>query len=464
MSLTTTLRTAALAWFFFAIGCYTMLAPIDGPIPIGAAVLPRTGAIALAASLVLAGTIALCSLAGVWRDERLADSRVTLAAWLAALLVPALLGFNLTHSLEVAGMALLCAIVHVALVRWWPTPGVASAVLWTAVVGGLGLALAAIAMQITHRPADVYAANLGRATGFFVTPNQFAAWLVPFTALTAGVALAAPAAGVALAAPAAGVALAAPAAGVALAAPRRALRVTALVASIAGALALVATFSLGGWIGGAVAALVALWWLGRRALAAGVGALLVLVALVVVADPALTHHRMSERLVRLDAIAAGARIAAAFPLTGVGPMNYALLYPAFRTPSSTEDAIISTHPHDVIVSLFAETGIAGVLAIAFGWWRIGRAIRTAYRFADVPTRRLTACICAGIAGRFVHGFVDLVGVVELTFFWIPFAALALAIARNGIPPVILSAGSRSEPESKDSEQSEVSRGPSTSSG
>jgi hypothetical protein len=44
------------------------------------------------------------------------------------------------------------------------------------------------------------------------------------------------------------------------------------------------------------------------------------------------------------------------------------------------------------------------------------------------------------------------------------ASLALAIAGNGIPAVILSAGSRSEPESKDSEQSEVSRGPSTSSG
>jgi len=28
--------------------------------------------------------------------------------------------------------------------------------------------------------------------------------------------------------------------------------------------------------------------------------------------------------------------------------------------------------------------------------------------------------------------VDLVGVVELAFFWIPFAGVALAVARNGI--------------------------------
>jgi O-antigen ligase len=278
-------------------------------------------------------------------------------------------------------------------------------VLWTAVTGGLLLALAAIAMQITHRPADVYTANLGRATGLFVTPNQFAAWLVPFTALSAGVALAA---------------------------PGPPLRRMAVVAAIAGVAALTATFSIGGWIGGATACVLALWWLGRRAIAAAACVALVAIACAVILAPGVTHHRLSERFVRLDAIRAGVRVAEAFPLTGVGPMNYAVLYPAFRTPESTEDAIIGTHPHDVLVSLFAETGIAGVVAIAFGWWRMGRAIRSAYVRADPRAKRLTACICAGIAGRFVHGFVDLVGVVELTFFWIPFAALALAAARDGI--------------------------------
>jgi O-antigen ligase len=398
------LRTAALAWFFFAIGCYTVLAPIDGPLPVGAAVVPRAGAIALAASLVLAGLIAALSVAGAWRDERLAVSRGTLALWLLALVVPALAGFDCTHSLEVAGMALLCAVVHVALVRWWRAPGVANAVLWTAVTGGLVLALVALAMQVAHRPADVYAANLGRATGVFVTPNQFAAWLVPFSALASGVALTA----------------------------RGALRATAIAAAGAGSLALIATFSIGGWIGGAATVMFALWWLGRRALAGAAAVAIVAVALIVVAAPGLTHHRLSERFVRLDAIQAGVRIAAAFPLLGVGPYNYALVYPAFRTPSSTEDAIVGTHPHDVIVSLLAETGVAGLAAIAYGWWRIARAIRTAYVRADAKTKRLAACICAGIAGRFVHGFVDLVGVVELAFFWIPFAGVALAIARDGV--------------------------------
>ena len=398
-------RNAALAWFFFAIGCYTLLAPIDGPIPVGAAVVPRAGAIVLAATLVAAGLIAAISVAGAWRDERLAVSRSTLAAWMLALVVPAVAGFDLVHSLEVAGMALLCVAVHFALVRWWRVPGVATAVLQTAVLGGLVLVVIALVMQITHRPAAVYAANLGRATGLFVTPNQFAAWLVPFTALAAGVALTT---------------------------ERRTLRWIAIAASAASAIALVATFSIGGWIGGTVAVILALWWLGRRAFASAAAVALVAAGLLIALAPGLTHHRLSERFVRIDAIQAGLRIAAAFPLLGVGPMNYALVYPAFRTPSSTEDAIVGTHPHDVTVSLLAETGAVGVAAIAFGWWRIGRAIRTAYKRADMRTKRLTACICAGIAGRFVHGFVDLVGVVELAFFWIPFAGVALAIARDGI--------------------------------
>jgi O-antigen ligase len=400
-----TIRNAAIAWFFFAIGCYTMLAPLDGPIPIGAAVVPFPGAVALAASIVVAGILAALSLRGAWRDERLAVSRTALGAWMLALVVPALFGFSLVHSLEVAGMAVLSVAVHAALVRWWGAPGVAAGVLWTAVLGGLALALIALAMQVAHRPADVYAANLGRATGLFITPNQFAAWLVPFTALAGGVALAA---------------------------VRPALRWTAIAAALTGAVALIATFSIGGWIGGAAALVLALWWLGRRALAGGTALVLVAVALLALYAPGLTHHRSSERFVRLDAMRAGVRIALAFPLLGVGPMNYALVYPAFRTPSSTEDAIIGTHPHDVAVSLFAETGIAGVAAIAFGWWRIARAVRVGYRRIDPRAQRLLACVCAGIAGRFVHGAVDLVGVVELAFFWIPFAGLAIAIARDGV--------------------------------
>ncbi len=399
------MRNAAIAWFFFAIGCYTMLAPIDGPVAVGAAVLPAAGAMVLAASIVVAGLVAAASLRGELGAAALATSRSTLGIWLLALIVPAALGFDPARSFEMIGLALLATAVHLALVRWWSAPGVAVAVLWTAVIGGFGLALAALAMQITHRPAAVYGANLGRATGLFITPNQFAAWLVPFSALSAGVALSARGA--------------------------RA-RWFAALAAVTGAVTLLATFSLGGWLGGAAAFVIAAWWLGRRALAGGVAVLLVVLGLTALVFPGLTHHRLSERFVRLDATGTGIRVAAAFPLFGVGPLAYPVVYPAFRIPDTTEDAVISEHPHNVVISLLTDTGIAGVAAVAFGWWRLGRAIRRGYRRADARTKRLVACICAGLIGRFVHGAVDLVAVLELAFVWIPFGGLALA-AVSSVP-------------------------------
>ena len=399
------LRSAAVAWVFLAIGCYTLLAPIDGPVAVGAAVLSRSAATVLAASIVVAAIVAAMSLRGQLRDARLATSRIALGAWFAALCVTAIVGFDPARSFSMIGLALCAAAVHLAIVRWWRAPGVAAAVLWTAVCGLFGLALIALAMQISHHPAAVYATNLGRATGLFVTPNQCAAWLIPFSALAAGVALSA---------------------------RRATARWCAAVAAVTGGLTLLATFSFGGWFGGAAAFVVATWWLGRRALSGTVAALVLALALAAVFLPGLTHHRSSERFVRLDAMRAGLHVAAVFPLLGVGPLAYPVVYPAFRVPSTTEDAVIGEHPHDLMISLLADTGVAGVAAIVFGWWQLGRAILAGYRRADARSRRLVACICAGLIGRFVHGFVDLVGVLELAFVWIPFAAIALAAAREGL--------------------------------
>jgi O-antigen ligase len=276
--------------------------------------------------------------------------------------------------------------------------------------GGLLLAAIALLMEIAHQPEAVYAANLGRATGLFVTPNQFAAWLVPFLATASGIAFIA---------------------------RDRGLRLVAACGALLAAIDLAATFSLGGWMGGCAAVLAALWWTGRRR-AAGAGVLIAVVLLgVAVVSPAVVRHRQSERFVRLDAIRAGMHLAALFPLTGVGPLAYPRAYPLVRVPSSTEDAAIAEHPHDVTISLLAETGLAGLAAIVGGWLLAGRAIVRGFRRATPQTQTLIACIAAGIAGRFVHGLVDLVGALELAYVWFPFAALLLALARDGIAPEVL---------------------------
>jgi O-antigen ligase len=243
-----------------------------------------------------------------------------------------------------------------------------------------------------------------------VTPNQFAAWLVPFLATSSGVALAA---------------------------RSRGLQRLAACGAVLAAIDLAATFSLGGWIGGCAALLAGLWWGGRRRLAAIGAAIAIVLVVVAIASPAVVRHRQSERFVRLDAIHAGIHLAALFPLTGVGPLAYPRAYPLVRVPSSTEDAAIAEHPHDVTISLLAETGIAGLAAIVAGWLIAGRAIVRGFRRATPQTRTLIACIGAGILGRFVHGFVDLVGALELAYVWFPFTALLLALARDGVAPEVL---------------------------
>jgi O-antigen ligase len=400
-----TVRASAIAVFFLTIGCYTLLAPLQGRIPIGAAALPSSGALALAIAIVASGIIAAFSLAGALRDERLRASWPIVALWFAALAIPAIGSFLPARTWPFIGLAVLCCAVSLAIVRWWRTPGVARALIGTYLVGGLLLTIASLAMLATHRPASVYAVNLGRATGFFITPNQYAAWLVPFMATSAGFALAT---------------------------RSRARRILAGTCAISALLALALTFSFGGWLGGATAIVLGAWWLGRRAIAATAATALIAGALVALAFPSLTHHRAAERFVRLDAAQAGWHMATLFPLTGVGPLAFRAVYPLVRATDSTEDDVIAEHPHDLVLSLFAETGIAGTLAIGCGWWLAMTLIRRYAKNADERTRAALACIAAGLAGRFAHGLVDLVGVLELAFVWLPFAGLMLALARDGM--------------------------------
>ena len=404
------LTAAGIAWFFLTIGCYTLLAPIDGPSSIGAPVLSRAAAIVLAASLVVAALLAARSLRGQGDDSGVRAVRPVYGLWLGALIVAGIFSVLPWRSWSFLGLAMLSAAGSIALVRWWREPVVARAVVRTYLWGGLVLAGLALVMEIAHRPAAVFAANLGRVTGLFVTPNQFAAWLVPFLATACGIALAARSRGL--------------------------QRLAACGAALA-AIDLAATFSLGGWVGGCAALLAALWWLGRRPLAAIGAAFGVVLVAVAIASPAIVRHRQSERFVRLDAIRAGINVAALFPLTGVGPLAYPRAYPLVRVPSSTEDAAIAEHPHDVTISLLAETGLAGLAAIVAGWVLAGRTIVRGFRRATPQTRTLIACVAAGLAGRFVHGLVDLVGALELAYVWFPFTALLLALARDGVAAEVL---------------------------
>jgi O-antigen ligase len=272
--------------------------------------------------------------------------------------------------------------------------------LWT----GLVASLAALAMVAVRRPAELWALNHGRAAGVFVTANQFAAFLIAFVFIALGTALG-----------------------------NGGARRLGAAAAAAGTVALLATVSLAGLLGAAVAATFYSMALGARRLAAAFAAAIALGAAVLALGPA-ARHNPAESLDRLRIWQAGLRVAELFPLTGVGPMAYFRVYPAVRPPNGDLPGTFGAlHPHDAYLSLAGETGLVGVGATLFGWLRFGRAFRAGVSRLDGGARRFAYGVAAGLVAVLVQGLFDTIGVVEMAFVWIPYTGLALAAVAAPAP-------------------------------
>jgi O-antigen ligase len=394
----------ALAAFFAVVQFYTSLAALSPTPPVGYLFASRVGAAALVAILILAGFVILVSLAR--EGWPLADtSRSVLGAWIGAALLSSLLGLYPAAGLQVVGIMALTALFHFGLVRYYDRPGVARLVVGTYLWVGLVAALAALAMVVTRRPGELWVLNHGRAAGAFVTANQFAAFLIAFVFIALGTALAA----------------------------GSWLRRLAQAGVAVGGIALVATVSLAGLFGAAVAAAFYCIALGARRAAAAVAIAIVLGGAAAALRPALRHNP-AEALDRLRIWQAGIRVAELFPLTGVGPMAYFIVYPAIRPANGDLPGTFGAlHPHDAYLSLAGETGLVGLAAAGYGWVRFARAFRTGVRTLDPAGRRFAFGVAAAIVATLVQGLFDTIGVVEMAFVWIPFAGLGLAAAAAGLP-------------------------------
>ncbi len=398
-------RAIALAAFFVAVQFYTSLAALSPTPPVGYVFLQRGGALVLIGSTIAASLVALVELVRA-RAGIPPASRVLLGAWLGTALIAALLGVDPRSGLEVVGMLGVAAVFHVALLRFYREPGVARTLFVAYLVTGIVASLTALAMLASHRPTALYALNHARAAGFFVTANQLAAYLVlmGYTAF-----------------------------GIALAARAPLLRSLGWAATISGALALAVSFSRSGWIGAAAGAAFLLMAAGRRRVALVACAGLAL-ALVVLPFVPIARHDPADTFNRLATLSAGVRAATLFPLTGTGPMAYWRVYPALRPPGGAEPGSFGAlHPHDVFVSLAGEVGLLGLVAFAVGTAAFARELR---RRLGAPGRDplLALAICAGLLASLVQGIFDTIGVVQMTFVWIPYAALALAAAGDGLLP------------------------------
>ncbi|MGH7750946.1 MAG: O-antigen ligase family protein, partial [Candidatus Dormibacteria bacterium] len=334
----------------------------------------------------------------------IAPSRAALGAWVGACALATLLGLDPLSGLQVVAVMVLGAGFHLALVRWFDSAGIGENVLRAYLVCGALAAAATLAMWAGRVPEALFALNDGRATGPFVTADQCAAFLIAFCPLAAAAAVAA----------------------------RGSRRLLGALAAALGLAALGATFSAAALLGlGGGLAFVA-WMQRLRFLAVGLALGALALGLAVLVRPS-AHHDPARNFERLQLWATGLRVAQLMPLTGTGPMTYFRVYPAARPPDGPRPGTFGAlHPHDAYLSLLDETGIVGIVAALYGWLRVGRALAAGARRVRGPRRVLFLGACAALVAIGIQGIFDTIGVVTMTFVWIPFSALALALARN--PP------------------------------
>lgn len=395
----------ALAVYFVGVQFYASLAALSPTPPVGFAFLGRAGAGVLMGALALSALACAAALARERALREASPSRTILAAWIGAVLVSALFGLDPLSGVQVVATMLLGAFFHLALVRLFHRPGVAATLLISYLSAGLIATALGIAMVLLHVPAGLYAGTHGRAAGLFLNANQFAEFLDLFVFVALGVAAGA----------------------------REPLpRVLGWSGVALGSCALVLTFSREALAGAAAGAMFFAFARGRSRIALALGAGTALAAVLLLLRP-FPHHDPSDSFSRLRTIESGVRVASLFPLTGVGPVSYWRVYPAIRTVNGAEPGTFGAlHPHDVYVSLAGELGLVGLAAAAYGWVRFTRVVRRRLPLAAAPQRALALGVCAAFVALAVSGVLDTVGVVQMTFVWIPYTALALgALAEPG---------------------------------
>jgi O-antigen ligase len=388
---------AALAFTYFVVPLFPSFITLTAVTIPGVSLVPTSVSIAL---LVLVGLVAIYAIAMLATPPRETPPTLTpLLLWVGAALLAAVLGFDPRGGALFIGIFGLSVIWHLALVRYYRAPGVARAIFWSYLLSGAIASLTAIVMVVTRIPADQYTIGHGRAIGTFILPGELAGYLIIFLPIAYGVTQ------------------------VSRDARLRALAWGALVL---GAAAFILTFSRAGWMGFAAALAFFVFFTQRVRRRYAVGVLLAGVAAILVAFN--VHHNPSENYTRLSIWQAALEIMRRFPLTGVGPFDFARIYPLVRLADGDATAF---HAHSFLLTIFAETGIVGVLAVLYAWWRFVLALRDRLRSAPRAHQLLAYAVAAGLVGTWVQGLIDTVSVVIFGL-WLPSMALALACASDGL--------------------------------
>jgi len=380
-------------------GTYAVFAPHPPTSPF----VPRP-LVLIFAAVMLAAMIGV-TIGAVRRRSRPA-LYVVLLVNLIAVYTGAALGFDPAVGL---GLATGCAgfiATHYAVIAYYRDRDVARSIYLALLISGFVAAVIAIVFLALKWPADLYAYNHGRAVATFLNPNELAAYLLTYLGVSCGVAIV-----------------------------RRGTRTGtfASICSATAALALTLTFSR--WaIAAALCGLVAyaLVLRPRRGVIAGA---LVAFALAAGVNLALwtRHHDPQDTGIRGVAWQAGIATFLHFPLTGIGPLAFERLYPVMRAPDAPgPNTPVAYDPHDLPLSIAAETGAFGFVAFLFLVGSLGSAFRRALGQVTGERRTLGMAIMAGIIALLVHSLINSVSVFFALY--IQFSALALAATYWGFDP------------------------------
>jgi hypothetical protein len=390
----------ALIYAYFPLyGTFSAFAPHPPTVPL----VPQRVAL-LIAGVLLAAMVGV-TIGALRRRRDRPVFRIWLLANVAATYGGALLGFDPTVGIGLATAIAGLVAAHFALLAYYRDAGTPRTVYLALLVSGLAAALFALALVVLRRPGDLYAYNHGRAVGTFLNPNELAEYLLAYLGAAAGLAMV-----------------------------RRGtpLGHFSLGCTAVGGVAFALTFSRWGLISagaGLVAYLVAMR--PRRGAAWAVGALAAVLALNI--GLAATHHEPLDTSARDVAWRAGLTTWLHFPLTGVGPLAFVRLYSVMRAPDAPgPDTPVAFDPHDLPLSILAETGIVGLAAFAATLIAFFRLLPRLAAGATEERRTLAFSLFAGLVAVAVH---MLLNSASIAFGLITqFTALALAAAAWGYEP------------------------------
>jgi O-antigen ligase len=209
-------------------------------------------------------------------------------------------------------------------------------------------------------------------------------------------------------------------------------RLTYGAAGLFAGIALILTFSRGGWVAAAIGALVVGALKDRRVLA-----VMFIVALL---SPAFLPESV---LLRVESAITLEDTSATYRLTiwkavwriirdkwatgiGPGPAAFAVVYPQYEIAGTP-----AAHTHNLYLQILVEAGIVG-LAL-FIWTVINHyrdALAAAFRRLDIRTGLVLAALVGGTSGQMLHGFIDNIwySPKNVMFFWIAIG-LAVGISR-----------------------------------